>query len=139
MDKFHTAQRLQDSSIDLTINNPLSQAEDSPWNQHFQDAELRKLVQQDVVRVFPDLEFFQSNSIKEKLLNILFLYARTHQDIGYRQVKLEINFTLFTASHHTSTKENIILLGINCPEFFCHLVQVVECTSNYTATEKAGI
>jgi len=85
MDKFHTAQRLQDSSIDLTINNPLSQAEDSPWNQHFQDAELRKLVQQDVVRVFPDLEFFQSNSIKEKLLNILFLYARTHQDIGYRQ------------------------------------------------------
>ena len=33
VDKFHTAQRLQDASIDLNINNPLSQGETSPWHQ----------------------------------------------------------------------------------------------------------
>ena len=86
VDKFHTSQRLQDSSIDLTINNPLSQAEDSPWNQHFQDTELRRLVEQDVNRVFPDLEFFQSKEIREILSNILFHFSRCHPDIGYRQV-----------------------------------------------------
>ena len=86
VDKFHTAQRLQDSSIDLNINNPLSQAEDSPWNQHFQDTELRRLVEQDVNRVFPDLEFFQSKEIREILSNILFHFSRCHPDIGYRQV-----------------------------------------------------
>ena len=86
VDKFHTSQRLQDSSIDLTINNPLSQAEDSPWNQHFRDTELRREVEQDVVRVFPDHEFFQSAKIKEILGNVLFHYARCHPDLGYRQV-----------------------------------------------------
>ena len=91
VDQFYTAQRLQDSSIDLTINNPLSQDEDSPWNQHFQDTELRKIVQQDVIRVFPELEFFQNSEIREKLLNILFIYARSHPDLSYRQVKLNIN------------------------------------------------
>jgi len=85
VDQFYTAQRLRDSSIDLTINNPLSQDEDSPWNQHFQDTELRKIVQQDVVRVFPELEFFQNNEIREKLSNILFIYARSHPDLSYRQ------------------------------------------------------
>ena len=87
VDQFYTAQRLRDSSIDLTINNPLSQDEDSPWNQHFQDTELRKIVQQDVVRVFPELEFFQNNEIREKLSNILFFYARSHPDLSYRQVQ----------------------------------------------------
>lgn len=90
-EKYHTSERLQDSSIDLAINNPLSQAEESPWNQHFQDTELRKVVQQDVIRVFPEVEYFQNNDIKEKLLNVLFLYARSHPDLGYRQV-----FTLDT-------------------------------------------
>ena len=86
-EKYYTSQRLQDSSIDLAINNPLSQAEESPWNQHFQDTELRRIVQQDVIRVFPEVDYFQSNDIKEKLLNVLFIYARSHPDLGYRQVK----------------------------------------------------
>ena len=85
-DKYHTGGRLQDVSIDLAINNPLSQSEDSPWYQHFQDTELRRLVEQDVVRVFPDVDYFQNNEIKEKLMNVLFVYARSYPDLGYRQV-----------------------------------------------------
>ena len=35
---------------DLEVNNPLSLAEDSPWQQFFVDSELRKIIQQDVER-----------------------------------------------------------------------------------------
>ena len=84
--KFHTEEKLKDVTLDPTINNPLSQAEDSPWNQHFQDGELRRVIKQDVVRTFPEVEFFQSNSVRETLVNILFIYSRCHPEVGYRQV-----------------------------------------------------
>ena len=69
-------------SLDITLNNPLSQNEEvshmtshdphvtshdllqSPWNRFFQDNELRQLVSQDVVRTFPDIEFFREDDIQ---------------------------------------------------------------------------
>ena len=89
-DKFHTDQKMKDVSLDPAINNPLSQAEGSPWNQHFQDGELRKLIKQDVVRTFPEVDFFQSHMVRETLVNILFVFARCHPEIGYRQVKNDL-------------------------------------------------
>ena len=85
--KFHTDRKMKDASMDLAINNPLSQAEDSPWNQHFQDGELRKMIKQDVVRTFPEVDFFQSHVVRDTLVNILFVFARCRPEIGYRQVK----------------------------------------------------
>lgn len=35
---------------DVKLNNPLSQAEESPWNRFFQDNELRLTIKQDVIR-----------------------------------------------------------------------------------------
>ena len=87
LDKYHTEQKLQDVSLDPVINNPLSQAADSPWNQHFQDGEMRKMIKQDVVRTFPEVDFFQTTLVRETLVNILFVYARCHPEIGYRQVR----------------------------------------------------
>jgi TBC1 domain family protein 5 len=76
----------KDPSLDPAINNPLSQEQDSPWNQHFQDGEMRKMIKQDVVRTFPEVDFFQTQLVRETLVNILFVYARCHPEIGYRQV-----------------------------------------------------
>ena len=50
--------------------------------------ELRKVIKQDVVRTFPEVEFFQSLGVRETLIDILFMYARCHPEIGYRQVTL---------------------------------------------------
>ena len=86
-DQFLTELKIQDTTIDPTINNPLSQDEQSPWNQHFLDTELRKMIQQDVVRTFPEVEYFQSAEIRERLVTILFIYARVHPELGYRQVR----------------------------------------------------
>lgn len=86
--QFLTELKIQDTTIDPTINNPLSQDEQSPWNQHFLDTELRKMIQQDVVRTFPEVEYFQSGEIRERLVTILFIYARVHPELGYRQVRV---------------------------------------------------
>jgi len=93
--QFHTDLKIQDTTIDPTINNPLSQDEESPWNQHFLDNELRKLIKQDVVRTFPEVDYFQSAEIREKLVSILFIYARLHPDLGYRQGMHELVAPLF--------------------------------------------
>ena len=85
-EKFHIDQKMKDLSLDPAINNPLSQEQDSPWNQHFQDGEMRKMIKQDVVRTFPEVDFFQTHLVRETLVNILFVYARCHPEIGYRQV-----------------------------------------------------
>lgn len=44
----------------------------------------------DVVRAFPDIEFFQHNKIQSLMVNILFNYARENSQIEYKQGMHEI-------------------------------------------------
>ena len=96
--------RQANEKADLLRNNPLSLEEDvcasspdlpcvviyscvqNPWQQYFQDQEIRATIEQDVVRTYPELEFFQSPEIQQDLTNILFCYSRRHPVLGYRQV-----------------------------------------------------
>jgi len=110
--KFHTEERLQDVTLDPAINNPLSQAENSPWNQHFQDGEIRRLIKQDVVRTFPEVEFFQTHVVRETLVNILFVYARCHPEIGYRQGMHELLAPLFFVLKSDCDKFSDITAGL---------------------------
>ena len=89
-EKFHIDHKRKDLSLAPAINNPLSQEQDSPWNQHFQDGEMRKMIKQDVVRTFPEVDFFQTHLVRETLVNILFMYSRCHPEIGYRQVEFDL-------------------------------------------------
>ncbi|KAF9281787.1 hypothetical protein BGZ74_002285 [Mortierella antarctica] len=74
-----------DQEPDLEVNNPLSLAEDSPWQQFFVDSELRKIIKQDVERTFPDNDYFRSEKVQEQLGDILFIYCKIHHDVSYRQ------------------------------------------------------
>lgn len=71
-------------------DNPLSQSSASSWHQYFCDKELRALIRQDVVRTFPNVDFFRSESIQSTMVNILFCYAREHPEICYRQGMHEV-------------------------------------------------
>jgi len=77
--------RLRDPGLDPTLSHPLSQDSDSPWNQHFQDSELRRVIWQDVARTFPEVEYFQRAAVREAMVTVLFVYARTHPATSYRQ------------------------------------------------------
>ncbi|KAF9988487.1 hypothetical protein BGZ65_002973 [Modicella reniformis] len=70
---------------DLEVNNPLSLAEDSPWQQFFMDSELRKIIKQDVERTLPDIDYFRLEKVQEQLNDILFIYCKINHDVSYRQ------------------------------------------------------
>ncbi|KAF9364919.1 TBC1 domain, member 5 [Mortierella sp. NVP85] len=70
---------------DLEVNNPLSLAEDSPWQQFFMDSELKKIIKQDVERTLPDNDYFRSEKVQEQLNDILFIYCKINHDVSYRQ------------------------------------------------------
>eukprot|EP00123_Amoebidium_parasiticum_P009269 comp19375_c0_seq1/m.22335 comp19375_c0_seq1/g.22335 ORF comp19375_c0_seq1/g.22335 comp19375_c0_seq1/m.22335 type:complete len:632 (-) comp19375_c0_seq1:725-2620(-) len=73
------------AQADLDLNNPLSQEVDSPWQRYFQDTELKKEIVLDVERTIPEVAFFQLKRTQHLLLNILFVYAKEHPALGYRQ------------------------------------------------------
>lgn len=75
----------QTEDMSLTVNNPLSQEEKSPWAQFFQDNELRKVIMQDIKRTYPGELMFEQIEIRDIMLNILFIYAREQPDISYKQ------------------------------------------------------
>ncbi|KAL1916836.1 uncharacterized protein VTP21DRAFT_5540 [Calcarisporiella thermophila] len=70
---------------DLEVNHPLSLKQDNPWQQYFMDSELRKVIRQDVERTFPEIEYFRSQEIQDRLVDILFVYCKMNQDVSYRQ------------------------------------------------------
>ncbi|XP_053570189.1 TBC1 domain family member 5 [Bombina bombina] len=70
---------------DLVINNPLSQDEGSLWNKFFQDKELRAMIEQDVKRTFPEMQFFQQDDVRKILTDVLFCYARENEHLLYKQ------------------------------------------------------
>lgn len=60
----------------------------STWNQYFCDKELRVVIEQDVTRTFPGVDFFRDKDIQNSMVNILFCYAREFPKMCYRQVRL---------------------------------------------------
>uniref|UniRef100_A0A8C3TCB1 TBC1 domain family member 5 n=1 Tax=Chelydra serpentina TaxID=8475 RepID=A0A8C3TCB1_CHESE len=70
---------------DLVINNPLSQDEGSLWNKFFQDKELRAMIEQDVTRTFPEMQYFQQECVRKILTDVLFCYARENEQLLYKQ------------------------------------------------------
>ncbi|CAI5788464.1 Hypothetical predicted protein [Podarcis lilfordi] len=67
------------------INNPLSQDEGSLWNKFFQDKELRGMIEQDVTRTFPEMQYFQEENVRKILTDVLFCYARENEQLLYKQ------------------------------------------------------
>ncbi|XP_053409325.1 TBC1 domain family member 5-like isoform X3 [Mercenaria mercenaria] len=72
-------------TVDLSFNNPLSQEEESPWNRFFLDNELRLTIKQDVIRTFPEIQFYHSEQVRDLMVNVLFCYCREHDSLSYRQ------------------------------------------------------
>ncbi|XP_076045513.1 TBC1 domain family member 5 isoform X2 [Oratosquilla oratoria] len=90
---------LGDDSLDPLLNNPLSQDEESPWNRYFEDSQLKQMIRQDVIRTFPEVEFFQSPRIRDMMVTILFCFAREYPHISYKQGMHEILAPLIFVIH----------------------------------------
>ncbi|XP_042441522.1 TBC1 domain family member 5 homolog A-like [Zingiber officinale] len=75
-----------DINSDLVKDNPLSQSPDSIWSRYFRNAEVEKMLDQDLSRLYPDQEsYFQTTICQTMLRRILLLWCLIHPECGYRQ------------------------------------------------------
>ncbi|KAI3754723.1 hypothetical protein L1987_54512 [Smallanthus sonchifolius] len=71
---------------DPVMDNPLSQDPDSMWGRFFQKAELEKMVDQDLSRLYPEHgSYFQTPGCQGMLRRIVLLWCISHPSYGYRQ------------------------------------------------------
>ncbi|GAB4838276.1 hypothetical protein Ancab_027805 [Ancistrocladus abbreviatus] len=100
------------SSPDLVVDNPLSQNPDSMWGRFFRHAELEKLVDQDLSRLYPEHgSYFQTSGCQAMLRRILLLWSLRHPEYGYRQGMHELLAPLLYVLHsdlqHLSEVRNL--------------------------------
>lgn len=57
----------------------------NPWSAFFENAELQKTINQDVLRTYPEDEFFQTTNVRQMMLRILFIYAKLNPSLAYKQ------------------------------------------------------
>lgn len=78
------------SASAAVADDPLSQSQQSVWNQHFCDQELYAVIRQDVVRTFPGVDFYRREAVQQLMVSVLFCYAREQPAMCYRQGMHEI-------------------------------------------------
>jgi TBC1 domain family protein 5 len=99
------------TSSQTQAQDPLSQSEDSPWNQYFRNAELQKEINRDLERTYPEHEFFQTDATRGNLNRILFVYAREHPDVMYRQGMHELLAPIYYVVHEEARTPPPVVAG----------------------------
>ncbi|CAA3026971.1 Ypt Rab-specific GTPase-activating GYP6 [Olea europaea subsp. europaea] len=88
------------NSPDLVMDNPLSQNPGSMWGRFFKNAELERMVDQDLTRLYPDPgSYFQTPGCQGILRRILLLWCLRHPEYGYRQGMHELLAPLLYVLH----------------------------------------
>ncbi|RKF79388.1 TBC1 domain family member 5 [Golovinomyces cichoracearum] len=75
--------------------DPLDNNINSPWNTYRKNEEIRSEIFQDIERCMPDDFYFQNSRCQKMLLDILFIFCKINQNVGYRQGMHELLAPLF--------------------------------------------
>ncbi|ORY25154.1 rab-GTPase-TBC domain-containing protein [Naematelia encephala] len=84
--------------------DPLSLDGGSPWKTWFSHLDLRATIRQDVERTFPDMPYFQLESVRKSMTTALFLFSVLNPDVGYRQGMHELLATCYLAVDRDSLR-----------------------------------
>ncbi|TYH57581.1 hypothetical protein ES332_D08G099400v1 [Gossypium tomentosum] len=96
----HVPKDGRSKSPDLVMDNPLSQNPDSTWGRFFRNAELEKMVDHDLSRLYPEHgSYFQTPGCQGMLRRILLLWCLRHPEYGYRQGMHELLAPLLYVLH----------------------------------------
>lgn len=88
------------NSPDLVMDNPLSQNPDSMWGRFFKNAELERMVDQDLARLYLERgSYFQTSECQGMLRRMLLLWCLRHPEYGYRQGMHELLAPLLYVLH----------------------------------------
>ncbi|KZV49007.1 hypothetical protein F511_09603 [Dorcoceras hygrometricum] len=87
-------------SPDLVMDNPLSQNPDSMWGRFFRNAELERMLDQDLTRLYNERgSYFQTSACQGMLRRILLLWCLKNPEYGYRQGMHELLAPLMYVLH----------------------------------------
>ena len=76
------------------------------WNTYHADNDTKKLINLDLDRTFQELEIFHQNKVKSSLADILFIWSKENQDVGYQQGMNDILAVSFLALYPCYFKNN---------------------------------
>uniref|UniRef100_A0A915E940 Rab-GAP TBC domain-containing protein n=1 Tax=Ditylenchus dipsaci TaxID=166011 RepID=A0A915E940_9BILA len=106
--------------LDVKVNNPLALQQENPWQQFFVDSDLRECINKDVERTCPDVAFFQSQSIRQIMSDILFIHSKLVSHISYRQAHAHAKEQQEADSQQSSSAEKSLFNCLNDPTYLEH-------------------
>ena len=74
-----------DDELDLSINNPLSVDEASPYAKYFAGSHLRDEIQKDLTRLHPGNAFYARPDVQRLMERVLFVWCKSNPELSYRQ------------------------------------------------------
>ncbi|XP_010913746.2 uncharacterized protein [Elaeis guineensis] len=90
----------ENRSSGVIMDDPLSQSPDSKWGRFFRNAELEKMLDQDLSRLYPEHgSYFQTAACQLMLRQILLLWCLKHPEYGYRKGMHELLAPLLYVLH----------------------------------------
>lgn len=117
-------------------DHPLSQQRDSRWREFFEDGDLRESIRRDVDRTHPDLD--RMARLRDSLERVLFVYAKMHPDLRYRQGMNELAAPFLLVF---SEERGVDLSDTEADAYFCFDIIMTEMQKCYAVveTETEGI
>ncbi|CAF1472097.1 unnamed protein product, partial [Rotaria sordida] len=109
------------------VNHPLSQEENSLWNQYYVYEELKENIYQDVIRTCQEISFFRQKYILDLLLRVLYIHSRHYgESLPYRQGMHEILAVIVYLIHSESitvneySESNELMKKLYDPKYLAH-------------------
>lgn len=117
-------------------DHPLNDAASSQWREYFDDSDVRTVIKRDVKRTHPDLHRFAP--LRDSLERILFVYAKGHKTLGYRQGMNELAAPFLLVF---SDVRGVDMSDVEADAYFCFENVMSEMTTCYITkeTESDGI
>ncbi|XRB13945.1 bifunctional bis(5'-adenosyl)-triphosphatase/adenylylsulfatase FHIT [Pseudoscourfieldia marina] len=93
--------RSSDPTDDPLRNNPLSADTSTSWGAHWERERWRRVIQQDVERLFPGASFFAREKVRDSVVRVLLTWveASPSDEMRYKQGLHEIAATLYYVVH----------------------------------------
>ena len=82
--KYLSIKKYKGDPLDIG-GNALNKKNDKNFNTLYEENELRRIINLDIIRTYQNINLFSQENIKKLLLNILFVWCKENDDISYRQ------------------------------------------------------
>ena len=82
--KYLSIKKYKGDPLDIG-GNTLNKKNEKNFNTLYEENELRRIINLDIIRTYQNINLFSQENIKRLLLNILFIWCKENDDISYRQ------------------------------------------------------